>query len=263
MGARRIEKKANVKKPRSPVKPMFERWLTRRLLGGVLLFGGLGGLSGFTLWQLAQPDTLPIRQVQVTGEFVYLDKQNLYKAIGDLANAGFFNVNVRAVKQAAETLPWVEGASVRRVWPDTLRIDIREQIPLARWQGGGMVNRHGDVVPLETMDALRDFPVFNGPEGTAKILAKRYQSLSASLAKMKLAVVALTLSERRAWRVSLDNGMQLLFGRAMLDTQMLRFATAYDSVPVEKRENIQSVDLRYTNGFAVRWKTPVNKSKLG
>jgi len=263
MGARRIEKSPRVKKSRSPVKPLLERWLTRRLLGGGLLFGGLGGLSGFTVWQLAQPDTLPIQQVQVKGEFVYLDKQDLYKAIGDLASAGFFNVDVRAVKQAAETLPWVDSASVRRIWPDTLRIDIHEQIPLARWQGGGIVNRHGDVISLATADALRDLPVFSGSEGTAKILAKRYQLLSVLLAKMELAVVTLTLSERRAWRVSFDNGMQLLFGRAVLDTQLSRFATAYNAVPAEKRENIHSVDLRYTNGFAVRWKTPVNKSMPG
>ncbi|MCF6337337.1 MAG: FtsQ-type POTRA domain-containing protein [Gammaproteobacteria bacterium] len=263
MGAKRIVKKPGVKKTRSPAKPMVERWLTRRLLGGVLLFGGLGSLLGFTVWQLAQPDTLPIQQVQVKGEFVYLDKKDLYKAIGDLANAGFFNVNVRAVKQAAETMPWVDSASVRRIWPDTLHIDIREQIPLARWQGGGMVNRHGDVVPLATTDLLRDLPVFNGPEGTAKILAERYQLLSVPLEKMELTVVALSLSERRAWQVSLDNGMHLLFGRAMADTQLSRFTNVYYSMPIEKLKNIQSVDLRYTNGFAVRWKTPVNKSKLG
>jgi len=263
MGARRIVKKTSVKTSSSPVKPVSERWLTRRLLGGVLLFGGLGGLSGFSVWQLARPDILPIQQVQVKGEFIYLDKQNLYQVIGDLTNAGFFNVSVRAVKQAAEAMPWVDSASVRRVWPDTLRIDIREQIPLARWQEGGMVNRHGDVVPMATVDALADLPVFNGPEGTARILAKRYQRLSATLAKMELAVVALTLSERRAWQVSLDNGMQLLFGRAMSDIQLSRFANAYRSMPVEKLKNIRSVDLRYTNGFAMRWKTPANKSKVG
>jgi len=49
----------------------------------------------------------------------------------------------------------------------------------------------------------------------------------------------------------------------MADTQLSRFTNVYYSMPIEKLKNIQSVDLRYTNGFAVRWKTPVNKSKLG
>jgi cell division protein FtsQ len=248
MGARRV-----VKKP-TP-KPMLrtERWLTRRLLGGVLLVSVVGGLLSFTVWQLAQPDTLPIRQVQVKGEFVYLDKQALYRALGDLASAGFFNVDVRGVKQAAEAMPWVDSASVRRIWPDILRIDIREQIPLARWQGGGMVNRHGEVVLVDAQNALAELPLFSGPQGAARTIAARYQRLSASLANIGLRVATLTLSERRAWQVSLDNGVQLVLGRTTPDSQILRFVTAYRDVLAEKVEKIQSVDLRYTNGFAVRW----------
>jgi cell division protein FtsQ len=249
MGARRIAKKKQVAKQ----PQLSERWLTRRLLGGALLISVVGGFLGFTVWQLAQPNTLPIQQVQVKGEFVYLDQQGLYKAVGDLASAGFFNVDVRAVKQAAEAMPWVDSASVRRIWPDTLRIDIREQIPLARWQGGGMVNRHGEVVLVEAQQALADLPMFSGSAGTAKMLAQRYQSLSASLAKVELGVVALSLNERRAWRVTLNNGVQLLLGKTTPDSQLLRFVAAYKDVLAEKVEKIHSVDLRYTNGFAVRW----------
>lgn len=248
MGARRIVKKQAPK----PV-PHSERWLTRRVLGGALLVSVVGGFLGFTVWQLAQPDTLPIQQVQVKGEFVYLDERALYRALGDLASAGFFNVDVRAVKQAAEAMPWVDSASVRRIWPDTLRIDIREQIPLARWQSGGMVNRHGEVVLVDAKNALADLPIFRGPEGTAKTIAERYQRLSVTLANIELQVVALTLSERRAWQVSLNNGVQLLLGRATPDSQLLRFVAAYRDVLAEKVKKIQSVDLRYTNGFAVRW----------
>jgi len=263
MGARRIVEKNRVKKVsvKKAKTPAVDAWLTRRLLGGVMVVGVLGGLLGFTVWQLAQPDTLPIQQVQVKGEFRYLDKQHLYKKIAGLASAGFFNVDVRAVKQAAEEMPWVDTASVRRIWPDTLRIDIREQIPLARWQSSGMVNRHGDVVLLANADELQKLPVFNGPKGTAKILAQRYQHLSAPLADVELAVVALTLSERRAWQVLLNNGMELLLGRAMQDVQLARFTRAYRSVLAKKRESIQSVDLRYTNGFAVRWKTEASNKQ--
>jgi cell division protein FtsQ len=258
MGARRIvkktsAKKVSVKKASQPRVSFVQRWLTRRVLGATILLGTLGSLTGFTLWQLAQPDTLPIQQVKVNGEFVYLDKKDLYQAVAGLANAGFFNVDVRAVKEAAEAMPWVHSASVRRIWPDTLRIDIHEQIPLARWQAGGIVNRHGEVVAVTEMKALSDFPVFSGPEGTARILAKRYQLLSLPLAELKLNIAALSLSKRRAWKVSLNNGINLLLGRAVRETQLTRFVSAYNNVLSKNVEKIKSVDLRYTNGFAVSW----------
>jgi len=150
-------------------------------------------------------------------------------------------------------MPWVHSASVRRIWPDTLRIDIHEQIPLARWQTGGMVNRHGEVVAVAEMETLNDFPVFSGPAGTAKMLAKRYQLLSQPLAELKLNIAVLSLSERRAWKVSLNNGINLLLGRAAQETQITHFVSAYGSVLAKNAEKIKSVDLRYTNGFAIRW----------
>ncbi len=257
MGARRIGKKPARQLPAAP------GWLTRRLLGGALLLASVGGGLGLGLWRLAQPDTLPIRQVQVQGEFRYLQRPALYAALGELTQGGFFTVDVRALKQAAESLPWVESASVRRVWPDTLRIGIQEQIPLARWQAGGMVNRHGALVPVADTGGLAGLPLFSGPQGTAKMLAERYQQLSQALSGIGLGVTTLELSQRRAWRVELNNGTHLLLGRALSAAQLARFTAAYQTVLAKRLGQIRSVDLRYTNGFAVRWKAGDGEAGLG
>jgi len=93
MGARRIVAK---KTKRVSTTPVWQKpgWLTRRLLGGAILFSVLGGFLGLSAWQLLQADSLPIDHVQVKGSFRYLDKQDLYAAIGDLSNNGFFAVDV-------------------------------------------------------------------------------------------------------------------------------------------------------------------------
>ena len=261
MGARRIVAKtkpqqALQEKRLAVTKLLGTACLTRRLLGAALLIGGVGGSLGFVAWQLAQADTLPIHQVQVKGEFRYLDKADLYAAIGGQASAGFFNVDVQAIKRSAEAMPWVDSASVRRIWPDTLQVEIREQVPLARWQSGGIVNQRGELVAVAVSNRLHDLPLFSGPADTAMSLAKHYQQMSAQLAEVQLRIVQLTLSERRAWMVSLDNGLQLLLGKVAAEEQFSRFTHAYNGALAAKLANVQSVDLRYTNGFAVRWKTP-------
>ena len=253
MGARR-----NVAKKKKPmmVLPAWQRpaWLTRRLLGGTILLGAVSGVFGFSSWHLLQADTLPIERVQVKGSFQYLVKKDLYAAIGELANSGFFSVDVRAVKQAAESLAWVDKASVRRVWPNILQVEIVEQVPLAIWKDGRVVNRRGEVIDVEDGSRLSTLPVFNGPDGSSETLAKRFQLISKQLAELKLGVATLSISERRAWRVSLSNGLDLLLGRSANETQVARFADAYKTLLEKQVEKIQSVDLRYTNGFAVRWK---------
>jgi len=75
MGARRIATKKTNKAPLlgrlSAMQPEWQTpgWLTRRLLGGAILLSAVGGVFGFSVWHLLQPDTLPIDRVQVTGSF--------------------------------------------------------------------------------------------------------------------------------------------------------------------------------------------------
>lgn len=260
MGARRIVTKQSRKASLSAALSVWQTpgWLTRRLLGGAILFSVLGGLLGAGVWQLLQSETLPIEHVQVEGEFRYLDKQDLYAAIGDLTSNGFFAVDVHAIKQAAEHLAWVDRVSVRRIWPNVLQVMIVEHVPLARWNDGRIVNRRGELIDVQgdaqKVSLLKGLPLFLGPEGTAEVLAKRFQSMSQSLLAMDVVISALSISPRHAWQVSLSNGLQLLLGRAATDTQLARFSAVYEKVLAQRLEQIQAVDLRYTNGFAVRWK---------
>jgi cell division protein FtsQ len=143
MGARRI---AAAKPAKQKIAEVKEPRISRRLMGRVMVLSLLAGLLGSGVWWLAQPDTLPIEQVRVEGEFRFLKRSDLDMAVGDLASGGFFNVDVRGVKAAVETLPWVDSAAVWRQWPNTLRIAINEQQPLAYWGEGQMLNRPGRAV---------------------------------------------------------------------------------------------------------------------
>ncbi len=257
MGARRIQPKTQKPVRRLP-QWSLPGWLNRRLLGALVLFGGLGSLLGYGGWQLAQPDTLPIRAVQVKGEFRYLDKADLYAILAGPASGGFFNVDVRAVKLAAESLPWVDRASVRRVWPDSLRVTVVEQVPLARWrQAGGsmaLVNVRGELFAAAGAGELAQLPLFHAPAGAAEVVAARYRRLSAPLATLGLSVRELAFNQRRAWRLQLDNGVLLLLGRGGDETVLKRFMGVWPRVLAARAEVIEKVDLRYTNGFAVSWK---------
>jgi len=197
----------------------------------------------------------------VKGEFRYLDKAELHAALGGPASGGFFNVDVRAVKQAAELLPWVDRASVRRVWPDTLRVTVVEQVPMARWRRAdgsmALVNVRGELFATAGPEALAQLPLFHAPDGAAETVAARYQRLSVPLAALGLSVRELSFNQRRAWRLRLSNGVQLLLGRGGDESVLDRFVSAWPLALAMHAEAIERVDLRYTNGFAVRWKAGI------
>jgi cell division protein FtsQ len=73
---------------------------------------------------------------------------------------------------------------------------------------------------------------------------------------MKLAPESLVLSNRYAWTVKLDNGMTVELGRdqgdAVLKERIARLVAVYPQLLERLQGKIESVDLRYPNGMALK-----------
>jgi len=203
---------------------------------------------------LADPMTLPVNEVRVVGTLHHLDPTILEQLVIPAATGGFLRVDILEVRKAAVTLPWVDDAHVRRLWPDTLRINVVEQVPVARWVAGGLVNRRGEVFTPDPSTYPEGLPSLNGTEGSSADMLDHLHRLDRVFAPIKLTVTALQVDERRAWTLTLNNGIQLLLGKNDIDNRLARFLRVYPSALASQSERIGRVDLRYSNGFAVGWK---------
>lgn len=70
-------------------------------------------------------------------------------------------------------------------------------------------------------------PRLSGPEDSSLEVVAAYRSHQAALAPLGLVIDEVRLSPRRAWRLRLDNGMQLALGREQTDARLARFAALY------------------------------------
>jgi cell division protein FtsQ len=84
----------------------------------------------------------------------------------------------------------------------------------------------------------------------------QYHLFRAALASTGLGIAELVLDERRSWRLTLDNNLRLRLGRRQVQARLGRFGRVYHSFIKPQLGRIESVDLRYTNGFSVAWKEP-------
>ena len=220
---------------------------------------------------LENPDTLPITTVEIQGEFHYLARQQIQQAMeGHLTGGrscascahgtctslcgGFFNIDVDVIRDILLDIPWVNTATVRRVWPDTVQVMVVEQLPVARWGAGGLVNSQGRLFfPLpETYPP--GLPELQGPVDSHMVVAMRYREMEKTLLPLTLHINRMALDERRSWKIELDSGVTLLLGRVNDDARLERFARFYPIVLAARAAEIEQIDLRYTNGFSVRWK---------
>jgi cell division protein FtsQ len=68
-------------------------------------------------------------------------------------------------------------------------------------------------------------------------------------------LVALRLDARGAWEAQLDNGIIVRFGRKQIEERSARFVAVVLRMLVQRAADIAYVDLRYTNGFAIGWRS--------
>lgn len=52
--------------------------------------------------------------------------------------------DVNIIQSQIERLPWIKQASVRKQWPDELKIHLVEYVPIARWNDQHMVDVDGN-----------------------------------------------------------------------------------------------------------------------
>ncbi|MCB1508422.1 MAG: cell division protein FtsQ/DivIB, partial [Hyphomicrobiaceae bacterium] len=119
-------------------------------------------------------------------------------------------LNPDAARERVEALPWVRSASVRKLYPATLQIHLREFEPFALWQRGervAVIDREGTVVTEDVPARLQGLPRLYGhgaeAEGAALLdLLERHPAVRTRLA------VAEYVGERR-WTLHLDNGISV------------------------------------------------------
>jgi len=191
----------------------------------------------------------PLREIRVIGDVGHMTDEQLAAVIARELQGNFFTVDLAQAREAFEKLPWVRKANVRRQWPDRLEVAVEEHQPLARWGSTALVNAHGEVFEAAISSKL---PVFFGPEGTAVEVVARYAEFDRLLAPIGRKVVLITLSARRAWQLRLDDGMVLQLGRENLEARLAGFVSAYPRTVARLPQPPSHVDLRYSNGFAVR-----------
>jgi len=227
-------------------------WDNHKLLGGVasvlLWVSALLLVWAGVFWLIHSP-LFPVKKISIEGRMARVTPVQLRYIAEHELRGTFFTLDIDATRQAFGKLPWVKEAQVRRRWPDQLDITVSEHKALARWGENGLVSTEG-----QWFDAASDqsLPVLSGPAGSEAEMARALERFTAVLAPTGLTPVRLRMNERRAWRIGLSNGVELELGRSDVDARLARFAQSWTTTLAALPYRIETVDLRYPNGYAVR-----------
>lgn len=234
-----------------PWKAVWGRRL--RWSGMVLVMVGIAAGLHAAGQKMLDPRLFPLRHVHIEGELRNLNAIDVENLVQDYLGQNFFALDVRALQAGFAVHPWIERVTVRRQWPDSLVVRFRERIAFARWGQQEMVDVNGQRFHPTVIRQSGSWPQLRGPQGHEMTLIQVYKEADAMVAKTGLQITNLVQDGRRAWWMRLDNGIEIDLGRERFIQRLQRFVDVYPRALADRVDQIAAVDLRYANGFAVRW----------
>lgn len=231
----------------------------RRVRIGLMVLGSLlvaGSIGTWVAALISDPARLPLKTIRITGELAHVDRAQLQQRVAEAIDGGFFAVDMVKVRDAAEQLAWVDRVSIRRVWPQTLIMDVSEQVPVARWGKDALVNARGEIFRPDGSALPGGLPSLDGKAETARQVVDFFTMAQQRLGAIGLKVQALDLRGHYDWRLTLDNGMTLLLRQQDAEQSLQSFIAALPVMTDKDGRRPEQIDMRYENGFAVRWAPP-------
>lgn len=225
-------------------RPRILLWFSNAVMvvtGGLMLYALAGRLLHQTVF--------PVRAIRIEGTLQHVTRDQIGLIVKEDLSGNIFTVDIARLQAAFGQLPWVRHVDISRRWPDQLVVNLEEQQAAARWGENGLVNPYGEVFQAAANTAL---PELDGPPQSAPRLLQEYGIFAHTLAPLQLKPVRLALSPRRAWALTLSNGLTIKLGRDQAEQRLARFVQVYPQLMGTLKAPPIYVDLRYTSGFAMR-----------
>lgn len=261
-GAVAKKKRPQATRRKTVRKPLGERWKPSLNLNinwtrvpAILLMIAPLLLAAAAYFWMQRPENLTIKSVEVTGDLKYLNQESLQPIIAPFVATNLFLLEAKALETELEFNSWVYSASLTKLWPDKLRITIHEERPIAFWGDDSMLNEFGEIIDAELAEKEGQLPVLYSPQDNGRGMVEDYLKVQKWTKDFPIEILEFREDSRGSWQLKLANGLTVNIGRVQQERRIRRFVVGYRRELMDNISKIHTVDLRYTNGFAVKWKS--------
>ena len=151
--------------------------------------------------QIDIPVILPVEEIQVFGEFKFINADDIKAKVRANTVGGYFTVDMNLIREVLVREPWIKTVTLRRQWPASLNVSIEERTPIAYWNNDAYISESGDAFAPESIDQNLNLPLLKGPQGRHANVWQFMNELYQEMARLNYEIVSLTLDQRRAWQL--------------------------------------------------------------
>lgn len=230
-----------------------------------LLILAIGLVVAANLWK----SNLKVKRVTIEGNRI-VETAEITQLIKVPKHTQLQDIDLMAVRRDIMSHHFIKDAVVERDLPATLKVTVKERVPLAIINSLEILylDEDGVVLPHSISKQLFDLPVLTGmPEnitatpGTMVTHPDIQEALKIlAISKLVSKEVYHLISEVRLRNggdivlYAAEWGVPIIFGRGDIASKLVRLETFWNDVVRERgSDNLQYVDLRFDDQVVVRW----------
>lgn len=234
--------------PASFALPSFAKYLFMALVVGLLL---LILVMGGKALRDAPPAAIVVNSEGLSAT----QYQVLQQTMSEQRVDSFFTTDLQTLRDIAIGIAWVDQVSVTRDWERGIVIEALPKQAIANFGTERQVDAKGVVfVPAESSELDQPkLATLQGQMTQAPVIMQQMQQINEWYAPLDMSVEDIILTPRMTWLIRFDNGLRVIVDNENTAQKLLSLSQLLGNQLSTRRDEMQSVDLRYKNGFTIAW----------
>ncbi len=205
-------------------------------------------------------DHWKVTNIELGAEFKRVTSEQIRIAVAAYPERSFFKIKAEEIRNTLKNIPWVEKVTVNKKWPNSLIIKLIEHKAVAVWNDNQLLNDKGEIFNVDGIDDLAALPKISGHDAQSGPIWDNYIRYSEIVKQTGYDISETTVSKRGGWDIFLSNGLNIRLGSQQIDARLVRLVDTWAKLTELKEELPEYIDLRYTNGYAIKWNKRVHES---
>lgn len=230
-------------------KPFFNVWQTTLITMILLVVVGHFVIK-FMHKAPAQPLTIDGKNLTT------IELNSLQDTLSPLEQVQFFSADLHRIHDVVAKLSWVESVQIQRDWYQGVVVSVVPRRAVANFGSQQMLDANGVVfVPANAKQLMdKKLVTLYGDQQKSKEIMRQMQHINTWFAPLGLHVQDLVLTSRQTWVAKFNNGMRVVVDHENTEQKLYSLSKILKGQFEKQLPQMQSVDLRYKNGFAITWK---------
>ncbi|SCX30705.1 cell division protein FtsQ [Agrobacterium sp. DSM 25558] len=225
---------------------------TLAFFSAIGLYGmSLGGHTDVVAQATTSAAGFAIEDVKVSGN-IQTSEIDVFQLLGLDGATSLIALDVNAARKRLADLPWVEDVDVRKIYPKTIEVRLKERQAFGIWQHGtelSLIEKSGSVIAPLRDNKYAGLPLFVGRD--AETGAAGFVDELADWPEIRNRVRAYVRIAGRRWDLHLDNGIVVKLPEENVP-KALQLLSRMDMEEKVLSRDVAAVDLRLSDRTTVQ-----------